>query len=141
MSIHHLLNLCYYTNMLKKNSKVVLDIIAGQKQRNASKAYKEVHPNSSDNTAKINASHLLAKPEAQLYLQEHKREAQETVVEVMQNARQKKDSANFQRLAKDTADSIIDRLDGKATQMIEQHTTGVTLTIDLTSALAAPNKE
>lgn len=123
--------------MLKKNSKAVLDIIAGQKQRNAAQAYMKIHPNSNSLTAASNVSQLLAKPEAQLYLQEHKREAEETIVEVMQNARSKKENASFQRLAKDTADSIIDRLDGKARQQVDITQTGVTLVIDLTSALAA----
>lgn len=39
-------------------------------------------------------------------------------------------------LAVDTAKYIHDKIHGKATQRIEQQTTGVTLTIDLTSALA-----
>lgn len=123
--------------MLKRNSKKVLDIIAGQgNERNAGKAYLEVHPNATKLTAITNASQLLAKPEAQIYLQEHIDYAAETVVDVMKNARKQKDNANFQRLAKDAADSILDRERGKATQKIEQTTTGVTLTIDLTSALA-----
>lgn len=122
--------------MLKANSKKILDVIASQGlERNAKKAYMTVHPNASPKTAESNVSQLLAKPEATLYLKEHTREASETLIDVMRNARQQQDNANFQRLAKDTADSIIDRVDGKATQKIEQTTTGVTLTIDLTSAL------
>lgn len=121
--------------MLKKNSKKVLDIIASQKERNATKAYLQVHPNATAKTAQSNVSQLLAKPEATIYLKEHTREASETLIDVMRNARTQTDNANFQRLAKDTADSIIDRVDGKATQKIEQTTTGITLNIDLTSSL------
>lgn len=121
--------------MLKRNSKKVLDIIAGQTERNATKAYLSVHPNASLTTAQSNSAQLLAKPEAQLYLKEHTMEASETLIDVMRNARTQTDNASFQRLAKDTADSIIDRVDGKATQKIEQTTTGITLNIDLTSSL------
>lgn len=124
--------------MLKKNSKKVLNIIAGQKEANHTKAYLAVHPNATRTTAQSNVSQLLAKPAAQLYLQEHKKEAEETVVEVMQNARKQTGNVAFQRLASDNANSIIDRLDGKATQRVEQTTTGVQLVIDLTSALQAP---
>lgn len=122
---------------LKHNSKQVLDIIAGQKERNATQAYLEVHPASSPESAKVNASLLLSKPEARIYLQEQTKEAAETLIEVMRNARAQTDSPPFQRLAKDTADSIIDRVDGKATQVVHQTTEGISLTIDLTSALGS----
>ncbi len=115
---------------LKHNSKKVLDIIATQKERNATQAYLEVHPNSSRAVAAINAHTLLKKPEAQIYLQQHIDKAQETIVELMTTS--EKDDIRLR-----AATDVLDRSHGKATQRIEQQTTGVTLTIDLTSALAA----
>lgn len=116
--------------MLKHNSKRVLDIIAGQTQRNASKAYKEVYPNASQLTALNNASQLLKKPEAQVYLQQHVDKATTTVVELLDS---QKDDIRLR-----SAQDILDRNHGRATQKVEQHSTGITLTIDLTSALQTP---
>jgi hypothetical protein len=116
--------------MLKANSKAVLDIIATQKERNLTKAYKEVHQNASLDTARSAVSALMAKPEAQLYLEEHINKAKETIVGLMNS---EKDDIKLR-----AATDVLDRSTGKAIQRVEQHTTGVTLTIDLTSALA-PN--
>lgn len=122
---------------LKTNSKKVLDIIAGQTKRNATQAYKQVYPDASVATAQVNSAQLMAKPEATIYLQEHINQAAETVVDVMRNARAQTDSPAFQRLAKDSAESILNRELGTPTQTIKQTTQGVTLVIDLTSALQA----
>lgn len=119
---------------LKKNSKKVLDIIAAQKQRNAKAAYMQVHPNASPQTAAVNASTLLKKPEAQIYLQEHIKKAQETVVDLMMNSY--KDEIRLR-----SAQDVLDRTHGKARQQIEAISTGITLNIDLTSALLEEPEE
>lgn len=115
--------------MLKRNSKRVLDIIAGQEQRNATQAYKAVHPNASPESARVLASQLLAKPEAQIYLKEHIDKAQATIVELMTTS--EKDDIRLR-----SAQDVMDRSHGKAIQSVQQTTTGVTLNIDLASALA-----
>lgn len=121
---------------LKHNSKKVLDIISTQgKERNATKAYKEVHPNATTKTAQAAVNKLLNKPEASLYLQEHVNEASVTVIDVMRNARTQTDSPAFQRLAKDSAESVLNRELGTPTQTIRQTVTGVSLNIDLTTSL------
>lgn len=114
--------------MLKTNSKKVLDIIAAQKKRNASLAYKEVHPDAGGVTARTNAYKLMAKPEAQIYLQEHIVKAKSTVVELMDS---EKDDIRLR-----SAQDVLDREHGKATQRLEQHSTGVTLVVDLTHSLS-----
>lgn len=114
--------------MLKKNSKDVLDIIAGQTKRNAREAYNQIHPNASHATALVNSAQLLAKPEAQIYLQEHVSKAKQTVVALMDSD---KDEMRFK-----ASEAILNRELGTPTQTIIKQTTGVTLTIDLTSALA-----
>jgi hypothetical protein len=119
--------ICYDKTMLKANSRKVLDIIAGQTKRNGSAAYQQIHPNTSQDTAKAAAYQLLAKPEAQIYLQEHIDKAKRTIVDLMDS---EKDDIRLR-----SAQDVIDREHGKATQRVEQTTTGVTLTIDLTNAL------
>ena len=115
------------TGKLKHNSKRVLDIIATQKTRNATQAYKQVYPNASDVTATVNAHQLLKKPTAQVYLQEHVDRAKNTIVELLQS---EKDDIRLR-----SATDILDRNTGKAIQRTENVTTGITLNIDLSSAL------
>ena len=113
--------------MLKANSKKVLDIIATQKKRNGTKAYMEVHPDASLATARNEASQLLKKPEAQLYLQEHVDRAKATIVDLLNS---EKDDIRLR-----SATDILDRTHGKAIQQVHQTTQGITLNIDLSSAL------
>lgn len=114
--------------MLKANSKKVLDIIATQTKRNATQAYKEVHPNATTQSAQALSSALLSKPEAQIYLKEHVDRARETIVDLMQHS--EKDDIRLR-----SAVDVLDRNHGKAIQQVNTRTEGVTLTIDLTSAL------
>jgi phage terminase small subunit len=80
------------------------------------------------NTARDIASENLSKPHIQLYLQNHDYESQSTIVEMMKQREDK-------RLAFDAAKDIQDRVHGRATQRVEQHTEGITLHIDLTQSL------
>lgn len=115
--------------MLKANSKKVLDIIAGQKERNATQAYKDVHPNAATTTAAAAANKLLAKPEAQIYLQEHVDRAKQTMVQLLNS-----DKEEMQYKA---SQDILDRNLGRAIQQVQTTSVGVQLNIDLTSALPA----
>lgn len=114
--------------MLKRNSKKVLDIVAGQKKQNATAAYKEVHPEAEDITARTNAYKLMRKPEAEIYLQRHTNKAISTVVELM--GKGVRDNTRL-----DAAKDILDRTYGKPTQRTEVKTTGITFNFDLTSSL------
>lgn len=110
---------------LKTNSQRVLDIIATQETRNASKAYKEVYPLASDNTARNNVSQLLQKPSSQVYLQQHTSQAVNNILELANTARSELVRLNANQ-------DILDRNFGKATIKQEQVSTGVTLVINLT---------
>ena len=112
---------------LKKNSRAVLDIYAGQKKKNASQAYKQIHTTASDVTARTNAYKLMQKPQAQIYLQEHINKATETIVSLLDS---EKDDIKLR-----SATDILDRSQGKATQRIEQQSTSVNFSIDLSQAL------
>ena len=113
--------------MLKANSKKVLDIIAGQTERNATKAYKDVHPSAATTTAAAAANNVLAKPEAQIYLQEHVVRAKQTIVQLLNS---EKEEMQYK-----ASQDILDRNLGKAIQQVQTTSVGVQLNIDLTSAL------
>lgn len=95
--------------MIKNNSKRVLDEILRDPSQNATKAYMKVHPKSAAPTAAVNASVLLKKPEAQLYLNKHLQKAKNKVVSLI-------DSEN-ESIALKASESIIDRVVGKPTQV------------------------
>lgn len=110
---------------LKPNSKRILDIIATQETRNASAAYKQVHPNASDITARVNAYKLLKSPSSQVYLQQHTAQAVNNILELANTAKSELVRLNANQ-------DILDRNFGKATIKQEVNTTGVTLNINLT---------
>jgi len=90
------------------------------------------------NLAESMASENLSKPKILLELQKHSNTAEITLIEVMNTSREysKKGNtagASYANTAQQIANSILDRLHGKATQRIQQETTAVTLNIDLTS--------
>lgn len=92
---------------LKTNSKRILDVMMSKPNLNQSEAYKQIHPNASDVTARNNASQLLKKPEAQIYIQEHINKAKTKIVELVNN--DKPD------IALRASQDILDRTTGKAT--------------------------
>lgn len=116
--------------MLKANSKKTLDIIASQKHRNATDAYIETHPTASREVARAQASALLAKPEAQIYLQEHVDRAKATMVNLL--------NSDKEEIQYKSAQDILDRNLGRAIQQVQTTSMGVQLNIDLTSALPEP---
>lgn len=98
-------------------------------------------------TAEVIASENLRKPEIMAILNNHDAAAQNTLAEGL---KAEKNVYRFNSelkgyelvgVEKDhqsrlkAADSILDRIHGKATQRIESHSTGVTLSVDLTQAL------
>jgi hypothetical protein len=112
---------------LKQKSKQTLDIIAGNPKISATQAYLETHSTANRVTAGTNVGKLLRNPAAQIYLKKHTDKAKQTIVQLMETA---KDETKL-----NAAKDILDREYGKATQRVEQSTTGVILTIDLTSSL------
>lgn len=90
-------------------------------------------------TAAQIASENLRKPQIMAVLQSASEMAEKTVVEALQADRTVvskggtwKEADHAVRLR--AADSILDRLHGRATQRIEQHSTSVSLEIDLTGS-------
>lgn len=112
---------------LKRNSKRILDAYVAQGSKNARKAYLSVHPDAKVTTAGSRAHDLLKKPEAQIYLQQHVDRAKETIVDLLKS---EKDDIRLR-----SAVDILDRSTGKAIQRTENVSTGITLSIDLSSAL------
>lgn len=115
-------------------------IASGMTRRDAVRASYDVKDGISRHTLDNMASAIEKRPEVLNVLLKHEQEAQETVADVMRYSRTlgatgSKEGAQYARVAVDSGNSILDRIHGKATTVVEQHTTGVTLTIDLSGAL------
>jgi phage terminase small subunit len=108
--------------------------IVNNPKDSATEAAAQTYNVSDRNTAKSIATENLAKPAIKTELMKYN----DTIENMLFNTiRDYQDSSKVQEraLAVDTGKWIHDKIHGKATQRVEQHTTGVILTIDLTNAL------
>ena len=98
----------------------------------ALKAYGNIAPGTAEQVAHYN----MKSPLVQAYMQKHSELAQEAMLELLANSRQfakggDRDGAAYAGVAFNIAKDIMDRVHGKATQKIEQQSTSVTISIDL----------
>lgn len=115
-------------------------IASGLTRRDAIRQAYDVKPDGSVKTLDKMAELIEKRPAVLELLHKHEMEAQEAVLDIMRYAKdygstRDRDGAVYARVAMDGANSLLDRIHGKATTVVEQHTTGVTLTIDLSGAL------
>ena len=87
-------------------------------------AYKELHPNASDETANVNASKLLSSTKYQIYKASVVGKAKRRIASLV-------DSEN-ENIALKASQDIIDRTEGKATQKTENTSRTVHVALDLT---------
>lgn len=117
---------------LTRKQKAFADELLNDKKLSATQAalrtYGKTAQPTTYRTARQIATENMAKPSIQSYLNSHDYESQAVIVKSMTQEADK-------RLAFDAARDIQDRLHGKATQKVEQTSTGVTLVIDLTNSL------
>lgn len=109
-----------------KQSNFVAELLK-DKKISATQAVRNTYNVESINGASQIATDNLRNPKILQHLQANSVRAESVIVDLLE------DKKSEVRLA--SAKDILDRVHGKATQRIEQTTTGVTLTIDLTSAL------
>lgn len=96
------------------------------------------------NTAANIASTNLSKPNILNELAKHSSNAEYTLIELMEVSKEYakeggRDGASYASVAVQTANSILDRVHGKATQRIEQQSTAVVIQIDLTGVSSPEN--
>lgn len=112
---------------LTRKQKAFVDTLLAEPKLSATKAVLKTYNTQKDYVAKNIASENLTKPNILAHLQANSVRAEQKIVDLLE--------AEKQEVQIQAAKDILDRVHGKATQRIEQTTTGVTLTIDLTSAL------
>lgn len=113
----------------------------------AKQAYGKVDKPVTELSARNIASENLTKPNILLELAKHSGTAEMTVIEVMGYSKKygkdehfsKEQGAAYANVALHAANSLLDRLHGKATTTIESTTKVVTLNIDLTGSVTDTN--
>lgn len=122
---------------LTRKQGAMVQFMVNNPKASATEAVKHAYDTSSDNSASQIASENLRKPQVMLELEKHSGTAQLILLEVLQQSRAKMKEDTRQAVdwavnARQTADSLLDRVHGKATQRLEQSTTAVVISIDLT---------
>lgn len=122
--------------LTRKQQAFVKHLIDNPKS-SATKAVLATYDDMPYGTARSVASENLTKPNIQLELAKYSSTAEVVLLEVLQQSRErmtedKPRSVDWANSARMTADSILDRVHGKATQKVESTSQVVTLNIDLT---------
>jgi hypothetical protein len=123
--------------------KLFADMILADPKKPKKQIIKEVYNVTTDRAAEVMASENLRKPAIMAYLNNHADKAQEVLVKAMK-AKKKQygfnpDTKRMELLGEEddhairlrAADSVLDRVYGKATQRLETASTSVSFTIDL----------
>lgn len=99
---------------IKPKTKAMADLILSDPKISQQEAYLRTHETEHKPTARVQASILLNKPEVLAYMEQKAPMAEKAIVQVLNNAKKNKDSVQWQRLAHDSAQTILDRTYGKA---------------------------
>ncbi len=119
---------------LTRKQQAFVNTLLNNPKLSATQAVKQTYNVNNDNTASSIASENLRKPEIISKLQNYNELVENTLItDVIQY--NNSDDINQRKLANDTARYIHDKINGKARQITEVTSTGVTLNIDLTTSI------
>lgn len=113
---------------MKPKTKAFADTLIANPKLSNTEAYMLTHTTKNRRSASVSASRLLATPSVSIYLAEHVSRARQRIIDLV-------DNAGKEEIQLRAAQDILDRSYGKPTQRTELAATGVSLNIDLTSAL------
>lgn len=124
--------------LTRKENAVVHHIVTNPKS-SATEAVMQAYNVKRRETARVMAHELTHKPTIMAELAKYSTQAELTVLEVMEYSKEKgrydeRQGAAYANVALSAANSVLDRLHGKATQKTENATIAVTLNVDLSSA-------
>lgn len=127
--------------LTRKQAAFVKHLVDNPKA-SATQAVKATYNVTTDNSASQVATENLRKPQILAELAKHSGTAEFTLIEVMNYSKEHgrtgtKEGASYAAVAASTANSLLDRIHGKATQRIEQRTEAVVINIDLTGVDSA----
>lgn len=125
---------------LTRKQKAFVQHLVNNPKDSATKAVQATYNVDNPRTASVVASENLAKPNVMLELSKHSATAELVLLEVMNTSKEFSQQGNtagasYATSAITAANSILDRLHGKATIKTETKVTAVTLNIDLTGTI------
>lgn len=100
--------------MIRPKTKAFVDKLLEDPKITQTQAYLDTHQTENRLAARVQASHLLSKPDVLAYMEQKAPMAEKVIVQVMQNAKKNKNNVQWQRLAHDSAQTILDRTYGKS---------------------------
>lgn len=113
---------------MKPKTKAFADTLLANPKLSNTEAYMRTHKTTNRRSASVSASKLLATPSVSIYLAKHVDAARMRIVQLV-------DGAGKEEIQLRAAQDVLDRSYGKATQRTEGVATGITLNIDLSTAL------
>lgn len=114
---------------LKPRTKAFADLLLSDPTMDQSEAWVRTHKTNNKHAARNPASKFKNSPNVQLYMKYHIDLAKRTAVQVMQTA-SKYETKDWQRLAADQAERIMDRELGKATSRVESKSISLNLNVE-----------
>lgn len=123
---------------LTRKQQAFVQFLIDNPKASATKAAIAAYNTSTNHSAEVIANENLRKPEIMAELAKYDSTAQNTVIEIMQYSKEKgkilenQAGATYSSVGLQAANSLLDRLHGRAKQTVETSSTVVTLAIDLT---------
>lgn len=117
---------------LTRKQQAFVDYLLSHPKASATQAYLAAYPTTNVNTARTEASVTLAKPNVMAVLKAADKEAEAVILSVMRSSEKLKENPQHATVAERAANSVLDRLHGKATQRVESTQAVVNISIDLT---------
>ena len=108
---------------IKPKTKAMADKLLSDPKTSATQAYIDTHKTTNRNTAKVNSTRLLQKPEVKIYMQQHITLARNKIVELATTA--SKEDTQLK-----ASQDILDRAIGKAIQKTETTNTNLNLNVE-----------
>lgn len=118
-----------------RKQKAFVDELLRNPQQSATQAALKIYNTTDRTAASVIAAKNLKSPQVLEYMNKYSDYAQKTVIQVMKNASKKKDNVQWQRLAKDSADSLLDRVHGKPVSKNENTNLNINIDTALDSLL------
>lgn len=125
---------------LTRKQQHFVDLLLSDKKISATESAMQAYNASNRNTAKSIAQENLTKPAIQSYLAKHSNTVEQVLLNTMTEW-QDHEKPRQREIAIDVAKYVHDKIHGKAKQITEVQSSGVTLNIDLTGSVSASEAE
>lgn len=125
---------------LTRKQQHFVDLLLSDKKISATESARRSYNTTTSNSASLIASENLRKPQIISYLAKHSNTVEQVLINTMTEW-QDHEKPRQREIAIDVAKYVHDKIHGKAKQITEVQSSGVTLNIDLTGSVSASEAE